>query len=124
MLQIKLNLMCSPHSFANAYKTWNRVAQIYHARMRMHCCTLNDFNYRCNLTASPSCACGAERETVSHFLLNCPLYHSTRLEIFGSFDSDFDVNCLLYGKQDRDSTYNKQLFNNVELFILKSKRFS
>ena len=108
------------------YHGGDRVAQIHHARMRMHCCTVNDFMYRCDLTASPQCACGAVKETVEHFLTDCPRFNSARHELLGPFstDSHLDLKCLLFSDHSKNEEYNRKLFSNVEKYILKTKRFT
>ena len=34
--------------------------------------------HRFNVIETPQCECGAERETVEHYLLNCELYYEER----------------------------------------------
>ena len=41
-------------------------------------CHLNEYLYRCNKIEPPKCECGAEKETVEHYLLNCELYDEER----------------------------------------------
>ena len=42
---------------------------------------LNDYMARIHRADSAACSCGAEAETVSHFLFHCPLWHSPRQEL-------------------------------------------
>ncbi len=55
----------------------DRRDQILHARLRLSCSSLNFDLHRKNIVDSPLCTCGAQ-ETVSHFLLHCPLYQRQR----------------------------------------------
>ena len=51
------------------------------ARLRTGHCHLNEYLYRFNIIETPECECGAEKETVDHFLLNCELYDEERDEL-------------------------------------------
>ena len=48
------------------------------SRLRTGHCHLNEYLYRFGIIESPQCECGAERETVDHYLLNCELYDEAR----------------------------------------------
>ena len=48
------------------------------SRLRTGHCHLNQYLHRFNITETPECECGAERETVEHYLLNCELYDEER----------------------------------------------
>ena len=39
---------------------------------------LNEYLHRFNIIETPECECGAEKETVDHYLLNCELYDRQR----------------------------------------------
>jgi len=51
---------------------------VYITRLRTGHCHLNDYLYRFNIIETPECECGAEKETVDHYLLNCELYDEER----------------------------------------------
>lgn len=51
---------------------------MYTTRLRTDHCPLNEYLHRFNKIATPECECGAEKETVDHFLLNCELYDEER----------------------------------------------
>jgi len=51
------------------------------ARLRTGHCDLNEYLHRFNKIETPECECGAEKETVDHFLLNCELYDEERDEL-------------------------------------------
>ena len=48
------------------------------SRLRTGHCHLNQYLHRFNIIETPKCECGAERETVEHYLLNCELYEEER----------------------------------------------
>ena len=51
---------------------------VWVARLRTGHCHLNEYLHRFKIIETPECECGAERETVKHFLLNCELYDRER----------------------------------------------
>jgi ribonuclease HI len=54
---------------------------VWVARLRTGHCHLNQYLHRFNIIETPECECGAEKETVDHFLLNCELYDEERDEL-------------------------------------------
>ena len=48
------------------------------SRLRTGHCHLNEYLHRFNIIEIPECECGAAKETVDHFLLNCELYDEER----------------------------------------------
>ena len=63
-------------------KLYNALQQRKHvtwiSRLRTGHCHLNEYLYRFNIIETPMCECGAEKETVDHYLLNCELYDEER----------------------------------------------
>ena len=55
---------------AKFYFIGKRLGQIYHARLRTNCSSLNLHLFSKNLTDSPLCACGSVKDTY-HCLLVC-----------------------------------------------------
>ena len=51
---------------------------VWITRLRTGHCHLNDYLHRFNVVETPECECGAEGETVNHYLLNCELYDEER----------------------------------------------
>ena len=89
---------------------------------------------------SPRCSCGVTHETVSHYLLDCPLHvvqrerllvairniiaptlHPATLPIL---DKDAYIKILLFGSKDLSSEENILVFRAKKHFILNSVRFS
>ena len=54
---------------------------VYITRLRTGHCHLNKYLHRFNITETAECECGAEKETIDHFLLNCELYDEERDEL-------------------------------------------
>ena len=51
---------------------------VWISRLRTGHCHLNEYLNRFKIIETPECECGAERETVEHFLLKCELYDEAR----------------------------------------------
>jgi len=47
-------------------------------RLRTGHCALNNYLNRMNITESPMCECRQSRETVRHYIMECPIYESCR----------------------------------------------
>ena len=56
--------------------TWKETSVL--ARLRTGHCGLNGFLHRINRSDTANCECGYERETVKHFLIDCPTYADER----------------------------------------------
>ena len=101
-----------------------RLAQVYHSRLRTNCSSLNQHLHSKKIVPSPLCLCGSVEDT-KHFLLTCPLYHNLRQEMLQSV-SQFclpTVNTLLYGARNMSFNVNKQIFKDVQNFVIKTRRF-
>lgn len=51
---------------------------VWIVRLRTGHCHLNEYLHRFNVIETSECECGAEKETVDHFLLNCGIYDEER----------------------------------------------
>ena len=60
------------------YGILQRKYMIWTARLRIGHCHLNEYLYRFNIIEASEYECGAEKETVEHYLLNCELYDEER----------------------------------------------
>ena len=84
---------------------------------------------------SPTCACGSEIESTSHFLHRCPRFDTQRNELhskirsLGAADTRFSSNrdvftsTLLYGMTNLTCENNRLILEATIDFIKKSKRF-
>ena len=104
------------------YNVGCRKGQILHARLRMSCSGLRHHLFLCNIENDPTCACG-EIESATHFLLECSNYFNQRLELSNTLDFPLTCKILLYGDKTKSFDFNKNIFINVQNYILKTKRF-
>ena len=76
----------------------DRRLQMLHTRLRTNCSALNQDLFRKNISDTSQCICGST-ETADHFLLECPLYHGQRQELFQviSLICPISVDVLLFG---------------------------
>jgi hypothetical protein len=70
---------------ATGYKFYkgfsNRQACTELAQLRTEHCRLNAYLHRIGKRESAECECGYEKETVEHFILECPNYKEQRKEL-------------------------------------------
>src|SRR5436190_12063345 len=60
------------------YGTLKRKQVVLISQLRTGHCHLNQYLHRFNIIETSECECGAEKETVEHYLLNCELYDKER----------------------------------------------
>ena len=118
--QLNVNLAKSPIFVFDG----KRLGQIYHARLRMRCSSLNAHLFSKNIVDSPLCACGSFEDT-QHFLLSCTRYAVRRQELANKVTPicQLSINVLLYGNQELSNSTNKQIFLAVQEYLIKSKCF-
>ena len=106
------------------YLHGSRKANILHTRLRTNCSALNLCLFQKNIVQSPLCNCG-EIESNDHFLLRCYLHQNIRTEMLLAVNRICTVTTeiLLYGNPDLSDEDNVIIFDSVQKFILKSKRF-
>ena len=102
----------------------DRRLQVLHTRLRTNCSALNQDLFRKNISDTSQCICGST-ETADHFLLECPLYHGQRRELFQviSLICPISVDVLLFGNSTVIYENNVKIFEAVHNYIKKSKRF-
>ena len=106
----------------------NRASNIKHSQLRMQCSKLHYHLFLLHVRASYDCICGYNREDVSHYLLQCPLYFQDRnimtreINGLGVLGVDINVNILLYGSDDVDIGINYKIFDAVHSFIESTGR--
>ena len=107
------------------YFQGNRLAQIYHARLRTGCSTLRLHPYSKNIIENPLCNYG-EIEDPFHFFFECSQYNHMRRDMFTCISAicNPNLNILLYGNDGLSEEQNLNIFMAVHNFIIKSKRFS
>lgn len=115
-----------------------RMPAIYHTRLRLGMSSLSAHLFPYGLSVSPDCLCG-DRETVEHFLLECPRYAAHRVRLLVAvtniiapsvhytmlplIEKNAFVNMLLQGSSDASYDENCQIFKMVQNYILASERF-
>ena len=107
------------------YNCGTRRGQILQARLRLKCSDLNSHLAPINLAESTECQCGAENETVHHFLLSCPMYTNIRRELYFNITANIQINekVLLFGSNELSNVQNENIFISVQNYILMSERF-
>ena len=104
--------------------TGSRKAQILHTRLRTNCSSLNMDLFLKNISDSPLCRCGS-LENAQHFFFHCPYFQDQRNELLNAvlqFQTP-SLSLLLYGDISLSLEINKTIFENVQRFIVKTKRF-
>ena len=97
---------------------------------------LRDHSFTLGLSDTTACDCSSPHESVTHYLLDCPLYAGERLTLFGqfahlitqfqTFTKKCKVDILLHGFQPNNPDYyhiNISLQYHVQNFVLKTIRF-
>ena len=118
--KLNSNLNAPPKYFCDG----KRLGQIYHARLRTNCSSLNHHLFTKNIVDSPLCTCGSVEDT-HHFLFSCNRFTNLRVELFEKIVPICTptLGVLLFGNCELSSEENKQIFLAVQAFLLKSKRF-
>ena len=106
----------------------NRLKNIQHAQLRMHCSKLNAHLFSLHVVDSPACSCGYNIEDSNHYLLKCPLFHTPRVKMLASVASELpmnitiDANLLLHGSKTIKQANLRNMFKAVHCFIEETKR--
>ena len=104
--------------------TVKRLGQIYHARLRTNCSSLNLHLFSKNLTDSPLCACGSI-EDIYHYLLVYNRFSSLRRDLLNTVSMICrpTIDVFLFGNDELSTEQNKNIFQAFQNFVLKIKRF-
>ena len=102
----------------------DRRLNILHARLRMHCSSLNEHLFSKNIVDSPMCQCG-EIEDSFHYFFHCPLFNDKRAILFDNLSlfQPITLQLLLFGIKDELYDTNSTIFKHVQLFIRDTHRF-
>ena len=117
-----------PSYFSNSYE-----GSRSHTQFRLEMCPLNYYLYKIGCVESAVCTCGFKNETISHFLLECPIHAHSRRELLQTITPLFHklsnsnvptnlLHFLLYGSDELSYLENTIVFKNVGQFITASKR--
>ena len=94
--------------------------------MRLGCSKLNyDLCFNLHVSNNPACACGAQFETATHFLLECPLYIRQRATLRATVGKygNFGSKTMIFGDKNLSINENLAIFGAVHAFILDTNRF-
>jgi ribonuclease HI len=69
-------------------------------RLRTGHCHLNEYLHRFNIIETAECECGAAKETIDHFLLNCELYDEERDKLRRKVGAHGMRTCTLLGDKN------------------------
>ena len=95
---------------------------------------LNYYLFKIDCIISPACVCGANIETVTHYLLKCPRYFALRLSLLSAaaqvcgdgwnlLSDSQKVKLFLFGAVNLNSDDNTKIFKFVQQYIKDSERF-
>ena len=106
------------------YFTGKRLGQLYQARLRTNCSSLNLYLYSKKLTDSPLCACSSVEDTY-HYLLVCNRYSNLRRDLLNTVSMICrpTIDVFLYGNDELSTQQNKNIFLAVQNFVIENKRF-
>ena len=106
------------------YFTGQRLGQIYHARLRTNCCSLNLHLFSKNLTDSPLCAYGSIEDSY-HNLFICNRFSNLRRDLLYTVSMICrpTIDVFLFGNDEVSAEQNKKIILAVQSFVLKTKHF-
>ena len=107
------------------YFSGDRKGQILHTRLRTGCSSLNYHLFCKNIINDELCVCG-NREDTKHFLFVCPRFQMQRQIMVHKLLSmcNISLHVLLYGDNSLSFQQNVEIFQIVQDFIVRTKRFS
>ena len=96
-----------------------------HTRIRTNCSALNSDLFMKNIVDSPSCTCGAI-ENAYHFFFMGGRYTNQRNDLLHdlNFIQNINLKLLLFGDVSRSIEDSTRIFEAVQKFIGKTKRFT
>ena len=118
------------------YNVHDPIGLLLLTRLRLRFSHLREHKFRHNFrdTLNPLCDCGTDIESISHYLLRCPLYALVRrtlyddlYDIFGQIPNlpeDKLVNLLLYGNEAHSTEKNASVLKCTIAFLKSSERFA
>ena len=121
-----------PPSF---YSYGTKTANTHQTRLRIGLTTLNEHQFRIQhqKTPNPACICGHPKEDTTHYILHCPLYATSRSQMFSALKAiipNFDnfpaktkIDILLFGKNVNEKV-GLLIAHNLQTYIQRTRRFS
>lgn len=117
-----------PKHFSYGSRSNNIImCQLRNSKSQLNLDLFND-----HLSDSSECACGAARESVCHYLLECPLYAGYRYQLINNLMSkplvyaeiSITIENLLHGNPSLSYFNNCFVFDCVASYIVKTNRFN
>ena len=107
------------------YFSGDRKCQLLHTRLRTGCSSLNYHLFRKNIINDELCVYG-NREDTNQFLFVCPRFQMQRQVMINKILSicNISLHVLLYGDNSLSVRQNVAIFQIVQDFIVRTKRFS
>ena len=121
------------------WRIGERSLSIFHTRLRLGLSGLNAHLYAHGLSQNSTCECGCHLENTSHYFFSCPLFAAHRpglllalTQSIQQIDNMLDIRMLntssnlellLKGSVYLSYDNNVALFNAVQTYILKTRRF-
>ena len=118
----------------NMYSFGSKGGNSYQTQLRVEGSQLNVHQFEIGLASTPGCLCGHKKESISHFLIDCFLYHNERelllLNILSLVKANLSkaylCNTMLFGDNSshlvNNFKINKQIFFHVKHFLCETKR--
>ena len=105
------------------YLGGKHIGQIYHARLRTYCSSLNHHLYSKNVTDNPLCVCG-RIETTKQCLSECNRFNELCQELMQEISPlcEPTLNTLSYGNRELLVRVISTFISVLE-FLIKTKRF-
>ena len=108
---------------------------IFQLRLGLSKLKLHKMNHNFKDTSNSACACGSKRESTSHYLLSCKMFHQERKDLLNSLNpilirnnlilnEDEKVALILYGGKSLTLEENRSILNATIKYILDTKRLS
>lgn len=116
------------------YSFGSKVGNSYQTQLRVGRSQLNVHLFEIGLASTPGCLCGHKQESISHFLIDCFLYHNERESLLLNIRSlvkanpskAYLCNTMLFGDNSSylvdNFNINKQIFVHVQHFLCETKR--
>ena len=72
--------------------TGSKLGNMLHTRIRLNASDLKEHRTGLGKSESPTCDCGASKESTEHFILSCPLFLSARTWLFQEISAALETN--------------------------------
>ena len=104
------------------YCDGKRIGQVYHARLRAYCSSLNHHLDSEHTTDRPLCTCG-RNEIAKYDLFECNRFDEFRQEMVQEISPlcEPTLDTLLHGKRELSDLSNKYIFISIQNYLITAK---